>query len=220
MAFHLIDLEAWERRDHYRYYQTLVRTGYTLTAELDITRLLKEVRRRGLRFYPVMLYVVSTAVNRQQELRMARDKEGRLGYWDVCHPSYTIFHADDHTFSDIWTAYSPDFSRFYRDCTEDMETWKDVKGIKTKPSKPDAFTPISCLPWLSYAGISYDTPMTSPMLFPVVLFGKYAQHGDRMLMPFSGYFQHCVCDGYHASLFFNTVQELAEHPEEWMGEKG
>ena len=95
-----------------------------------------------------------------------------------------------------------------------------MKGIKTKPSKPDAFTPISCLPWLSYAGISYDTPMTSPMLFPVVLFGKYAQHGDRMLMPFSGYFQHCVCDGYHASLFFNTVQELAEHPEEWMGEKG
>ena len=43
MAFHLIDMETWERRDHYRYYQTLVRTGYTLTTEADITRLLEEV---------------------------------------------------------------------------------------------------------------------------------------------------------------------------------
>ena len=218
MSFHLIDLETWERRDHYRYYQTLVRTGYTLTAKLDVTRLLEEVRRRGLRFYPVMLYVIATAVNRQRELRMARDKDGQLGYWDVCHPSYTIFHEDDHTFSDIWTAYTPEFSRFYRDCVQDMETWKDVKGVKTKPDKPDAFTPISCLPWLSYTGMGYDTPMTSPMLFPVVLFGKYASHGGRILMPFSGYFQHCICDGYHASRFFNTVQELADHPEEWIGE--
>ena len=50
MAFHLIDMETWERRDHYRYYQTLVRTGYTLTTEIDITCLLEEVRRRELRF--------------------------------------------------------------------------------------------------------------------------------------------------------------------------
>ena len=35
MAFHLIDMETWERRDHYRYYQTLVRTGYTLTGYYD-----------------------------------------------------------------------------------------------------------------------------------------------------------------------------------------
>ena len=147
---------------------------------------------------------------------IARDREGQLGYWDVCHPSYTIFHEDDHTFSDIWTTYSEDFTRFYRDCTADMETWKDVKGVKTKPDKPDSFTPISCLPWLSQTGMGYDTPMTSPMLFPVVLFGKYFQRDGRTLLPVSGYFQHCVCDGYHASMFFNTVQDLAAKPEDWM----
>ena len=52
MAFHLIDMETWERRDHYRYYQTLVCTGYTLTTEADITRLLEEVRRRGEQYGP------------------------------------------------------------------------------------------------------------------------------------------------------------------------
>lgn len=220
MAFHLIDMETWERREHYNYYQTLVHTNYTLTANLTITGLFREIKRRGLRFYPVFLYVTAAAVNRQKEMRMARDKEGRLGYWDECHPSYTIFHEDDHTFSDIWTEYSPDFSVFYRRCVEDMETWKDVKGVKTKPGRPDNFTPISCLPWLSFTSQSHDTPMRSPMLFPVILFGKYFEQGGEMLLPFSAYVPHSVADGYHTSLLINTVQALSEQYEAWMNGGG
>lgn len=60
MAFHLIDMDAWERRAHYQYYQTLVRSSYTLTANINITGLLQEVKRRGLRFYPVFLLELGT----------------------------------------------------------------------------------------------------------------------------------------------------------------
>lgn len=216
MGFHVMDLENWERRDHYRYYQSLVRAGYTLTANIRITELLQEIKRRELRFYPVFLYITATAINRQQEMRMAYNSEQQLGYWDVCHPSYTIFHQDDHTFSDIWTEYTADFSQFYHRCVQDMETWKDVKGVKTKPDQPANFTPISCLPWLSYTSQSYDTPMTSPVLFPIILFGKYFEQNGEMLLPFSGYFQHRVTDGYHASVLINTVQDLSDHYQTWM----
>ena len=44
---------------------------------------------------------------------MGRDKDGNPGYYDVLHPNYTIFHEDDHTFSDVGTAYTEDFSAFY-----------------------------------------------------------------------------------------------------------
>ena len=50
MAFHLIDMETWERREHYKYYQTMVHSSYTLNANIRITNLLKEIKRRGLRF--------------------------------------------------------------------------------------------------------------------------------------------------------------------------
>ncbi|WP_418750559.1 CatA-like O-acetyltransferase [Frisingicoccus sp.] len=219
MAFHLIDMNTWERRDHYNYYRTIVRSSYTLNTNIKITGLLNAVKSRGLRFYPVFLYVISTAVNRQKEMRMAHDREGNLGYWDECHPSYTIFHKDDHTFSDIWSEYNKDFSVFYKNCVEDMETWKDVKGVKTKPGKPDNFTPISCIPWLSYTSQSYDTPMKSPLLFPIVLFGKYFEQNGEVLLPFSAYLQHLVADGYHTSLFINTVQEIAENYEHWLPAK-
>ena len=80
MAFHLIDMDTWERREHYKYYQTFVHSSYTLNANIKITNLLKEIKQRGLRFYPVYLYIVSTAVNRIKEMRMAHDGEHRLGY--------------------------------------------------------------------------------------------------------------------------------------------
>ena len=63
MAFHLIDMETWERKEHYKYYQTLVRSSYTLTANIHITGLLEEIKKRNLKFYPVFLYITSTAVN-------------------------------------------------------------------------------------------------------------------------------------------------------------
>lgn len=216
MAFHLIDMEHWERKEHYQYYQTLVRSNYTLTANLNITPLVQAIKTRGLKFYPVFLYITSTAVNRIKEMRMAKDKDGHLGYWDECHPSYTIFHKDDCTFSDIWTEYHTDFNVFYENCIKDMIEWKDVKGVKTKPGKPDNFTPISCLPWLSYTSMAYDTPVSSPLYFPVVLFGKYFEQNGEILIPFSAYLPHAVADGYHTSLFINTVQEIANDFEHWM----
>ena len=97
-----------------------------------------------------------------------------------------------------------------------MEDWKDVKGVKTKPDKPNNFTPISCLPWLSHASMAYDTPVTSPMYFPVILFGKYFEQNDETLSPFSAYVPHCVADGYHTTLLINTVQKLADNFEEWL----
>ncbi|MCI8479134.1 MAG: chloramphenicol acetyltransferase CAT [Oscillospiraceae bacterium] len=216
MAFHLIDMETWERQEHYQYYQTQVHTGYTLTVNMKITTLLNELKRRKLRFYPTFLYITATAVNQHREMRMDRNENQALGYWDQCNPSYTIFHSDDHTFSDIWTLYSADFSTFYRNCVQDMECWQEVKGIKTKPGRPDNFTPISCLPWLSYGSMSYDTPMTAPMLFPVILFGRYESKDGEVLLPFSVHVQHSVADGYHTAMFLQTVQRLADTYANWM----
>lgn len=102
MTFHKIDMETWPRREHYQYYSEKIKTSYQLNVEIDVTRLVEGCRTRGLRFYPSMIYVIMRAVNSNEAMRMALDQEGSLGYYDVCHPSYTIFHEDDKTFSDIW----------------------------------------------------------------------------------------------------------------------
>lgn len=152
MAFHLIDMDTWERREHYHYYKDFLKVRYNLNVQIDITELLTQVKEQKLKFYPVFIYIIMKAVNQNREMRMQIDAGGRLGYWDECHPSYTIFHEDDKTFSDIWTEYNEDFYTFYDAVRRDMETYRDQKGIKPKPGKPDNFCPVSCVPWLSFDG--------------------------------------------------------------------
>lgn len=219
MAFHRINMETWPRREHYIYYSEKIKTSYQMNVDIDITELLWQCKERKLRFYPVMIYVIMRAVNRNEAFRMAVDEEGKLGYYDVCHPSYTIFHEDDKTFSDIWTAYNESFPDFYEAAVKDMEEYRDVKGIKAKPGRPDAFTPVSCVPWVSFTGISHDTPGPRKMYFPIITFGKYKKAEDRWLLPFSVFVNHAAADGYHTSKLIEEIEKSCGNCKVWMGEK-
>ena len=109
MKFTPIDRTTWERNSHYDYYTNLLKCGYSVTVSLDITKLHQQVKEKGLKFYPAFVYCVSKQIAVTKEFRMGRDKEGNPGYYDILHPNYTIFHEDDHTFSDVWTGYTEDF---------------------------------------------------------------------------------------------------------------
>ena len=87
-----IDLETWPRRAVFENFLELD-CSYSLTVPLSIAPLLRYVRGRGLRLYPALTWAVTTAVNRHQEFRMAYDREGRLGYYDLVHPEIGRAHV-------------------------------------------------------------------------------------------------------------------------------
>ena len=215
-AFSPIDFSAWPRASHFAYYTETIRTNYAVTVRLDVSALLPRLRARGLRFYPAMLYAVMRTVNRRPEFRMAY-RDGVLGIYEVCHPSYTIFHPDDQTFSDIWSEYHDDFARFYAGVVRDMADWRDVKGVKTKPNRPDNFCPVSCVPWLDFTAVAHDTTGPRPMFFPVITFGKYTEHNGEWSLPLCLHIHHAAADGYHTSMLLNDLQAILSGCETWAG---
>ena len=100
-----------------------------MTARLDVTRLRAECDRLGVHFYAAFIWCVSNVVNRLEYMKMMTDADGNLGVWDVVHPNYTIFHKDDHTFSDCWSEYNPEFATFYHNIEKDMEDATKIKGV-------------------------------------------------------------------------------------------
>ena len=141
--FYLLDPEKWERQKHFEYYMQMIPCGYTVTVRLDVENLYQQVKKCGLKFYPAFIYCTGKVVNEKREFKMGVDQEGRPGYFDVMHPNFTIFHKDDHTFSDIWSYYDDDFQTCYQNIINDMETYKDVKGPKGKEGQPPNFFCIS-----------------------------------------------------------------------------
>lgn len=78
MAFTLIDLKTWERREFYEHFINEVRCTYSTTVQLDITNL------KGRRLYPAMIWLLTQTVNQLPEFRTALTDEGRAEFTTSC----------------------------------------------------------------------------------------------------------------------------------------
>ncbi|WP_018756452.1 type A chloramphenicol O-acetyltransferase [Paenibacillus terrigena] len=216
MIFNPIDMDNWPRKPYFDHYLNQVRCTYSVTANIDITRLRLEVESKGMKMYPVLNHMLTTVVNQHREFRTCFDLDGRLGFWDRMSPSFTIFHDDDKTFSSIWTLYSEDFDVFYNRYLDDMSRYGNVKGFMTKPNVPPNTFSISSIPWVSFTGFNLNIYNEATYLLPIFTIGKFFEQDGKIRLPLSGQFHHAVCDGYHAGVLYNELQLRADTCEHWL----
>ncbi|WP_020621228.1 type A chloramphenicol O-acetyltransferase [Paenibacillus daejeonensis] len=216
MKFHPINLNKWARAPYYNHYMQHVRCTFSMTAELDLTTLLTEVRARGIKLYPVLIHMLATVVNRHQAFRTWLDDEGRLGYWEQVWPAYTVFHEEDQTFSSIWTPYEESFPAFYESYQHDTRTYGNVRKLAAKPDEPPHTFPVSSITWVNFTSFNLNIHNEGLFLRPIFTMGQYAEHNGATRLPLSIQLHHAVCDGYHAGLLYRELQERADQCREWL----
>lgn len=204
MTFTKIDRNAWPREEYFNHYFSQVPCTYSGVFKLDITRL----RQSGQKLYPAMLYYLSTVVNRHQEFRMALDEAGEPGYYDVVHPCYTIFHKDTETFSNLWTAYTPDFDAFCAAYERDMATYGNNPGMMARPDTPANTFPVSMIPWASFEGFNLNLQNGYDYLPPIFTMGRFYEENGRVLLPLAVQVHHAVRDGFHLCRLVNELQDI------------
>lgn len=209
MAFHRIDLDHWERREHFEHYLHSVPCSYSMTADLDITRLLNTVHAQNLHFYPVIIYGLTAAVNTFREFRTALDGDGNPGWYDRLSPSYTVFHADTQTFSCLWTPAQDDFGAFYRNYMENQRQYGGVHTFCGMEIPADVFN-ISAIPWTSFTGFHLNLAPDSGYLLPIFTIGKYRAAEGKTLLPLAVQVHHAACDGFHTARFLEWLQAWAD----------
>lgn len=206
MDFTPVDFQSWPRAQMFYYFSKMAPTGYSLTVNVDVTKLRAVLKEEGLKFFPAYLWLVTKNLNRQPEFRTA-EKDGVLGFYDTLTPLYAAFHEDDHTFSLMWTEYTDSFPEFYRAYIENQRNFGEVHGVLSQPQTPppaNAYT-VSCLPWVEFSHFavhSYD----KPYYFPSVEAGKFIETEGRTLMPLSLTCHHAATDGWHIREFLKDLQ--------------
>lgn len=75
---HIIDIDAWERRDNYGFFRNFVNSWYSVTTEIDCTEASAAARAAKRSFFLYYLYAVVRSANEVDELRYRTDKEGRV----------------------------------------------------------------------------------------------------------------------------------------------
>ena len=213
--FRPINRDTWDRKQYFYYFTKMLPTGYNLNVEEDITSTYSMIKKAGKKFFPAYLYLASRLITQQQEFRIA-EHDNQLGYYEVLHPSYAIFHEDDKTMSCMWTEYDPDFNTFYKNYMEDQKQYAGNHGILAKQDIPNNNYMVGMLPWTQFTNYTPIPYGSGNNYFPVLQAGKFFDKDDRKMMPFSISVHHAVADGYHVGLFLKKFQEGMLHPEEWI----
>lgn len=206
MSFVRINYDQWERKEFLEYFQN---TAIYMTALIDISTLYKEIKQRGLRLYPALVYCAAKVINQHPEFRYAYDDQQNVGIWDTLHPYYTVPRKNNHMlFSMKCTQLTFDFSAFYADFVRDYALAERCGRLLCDESLPKNICGISIVPGLQYSSFSFGG---SPKMdfTPFTLFGKFEQQGESVRLPVSGEFSHAVNDGAHISLFFQELEKTA-----------
>ena len=214
--FHKIDLKNWHRAQYFYYFTKMLPTGYSISVNIDITNTYNMIRKVDKKFFPAYLYVASRVISEMKEFRVA-SLDNELGYYEVLHPSYPVFHKDDNTMSNMWTEYNADFETFYNNYMDDQNKYSDNKSPMAKTEiTPENNFMIGMLPWIEFS--SYTPVPYSPInsFFPVLQAGKFFEKDGRKMMPLSITVHHAVADGYHVGMFLERFQDYTSYPEKWM----
>ena len=212
-----IELQKWKRGQIFYYFSKVAPTGYSVTVELDVTRMRTALRAAGLKFFPAYLWLVTKNLNEQQEFRMA-EKDGQIGYYATLTPLYATFHEDDKTFSLMWTEYEENFMTFYHSYLRNQAQCGKNHGILAQTGQlppPNAYT-VSCIPWISFQHFAVHNYDNKPYYFPSVEAGKYYEKDGRIRLPLSITCHHATTDGYHVNLFLEKLQEEMNQFEEYV----
>ena len=200
----------------FHYYTEIAPTTYTITVSMDVTILRKAVKAKGYKFFPTYLYLVTSAICKQQTLRIAI-QNGTLGYWDVLTPAYPQFHQDDQTTSLLWTEYHADFPVFYNRYLQDTATHGNSHGIVSSKGvpPPNAYV-ISCIPWFSFQSFSLHNHGITNYFVPSFEAGQFVEQNEKVRMPLSITVHHATTDGYHLKVFLENLQTAMDCPETWL----
>lgn len=106
MSFRYLDMEHYERIEHFRYFLSMPYPYAGVTVDIDVTDIVSFCKARGYSFYLTFLHAAAKAADRVPELRR-RIHDGVIIEYDTCPTSHTGFARTGHTATARCTTISP-----------------------------------------------------------------------------------------------------------------
>lgn len=202
-----IDLETYPRRSHFEFFKSYAYPYVGMTANMDVTNLIKAAKERGGSSFLACLYAAAQAANAVPELRQ-RIVGDDIVEFDHCDTAHTVA-LEDHTFCNCRTDCRRSFDEFLVYGKQRQEEAKSYHGFASTQDDETNLIFASCVPWVAFTQVIQPTPIPADCN-PRIVFGKFIKEGDRTLMPLAIQANHALVDGYHIGLFYQGFEEWNE----------
>jgi len=203
----LLDLENWNRKEHFLFFKQMDEPFFGLTVEIDCTKAYTTSKQLGASFFVYYMHKTIVAVNAVESFRY-RIIDNEIYLYDTIDVSATIMR-DDQTFGFSLIEYSPDFEVFAANTLKEIERIQNTSGLFTREFTSDNLIHFSAVPWINFTSLSHARSYTFPDSCPKISFGKMMIANDgKRTMSMSIHAHHGLMDGFHVSQFVDCFLEL------------
>jgi chloramphenicol O-acetyltransferase type A len=210
MKFKYIDMENWDRKDHFHFFSQFSYPHFSICANLDITNYFKYIKEHDIPFFLSITYLASKTANEIPEFRQ-RIRGDKVIEHQVVRPAFTVM-TENKIFSFCTADYSDNFTIFKDYAMKAMEAVKKNIILEDEPGEDDVLY-MTSIPWISFTNMTHPIQMNPVDSIPRIAWGKYFEENGRMKLPFSIQMHHALADGVHAGEYYNMLQEMLEHPD-------
>ncbi|MCC9017647.1 MULTISPECIES: chloramphenicol acetyltransferase [Flavobacterium] len=203
----LLDLENWNRKEHFAHFIQMEEPFFGATVEIDCTQAYETAKSLESSFFIYYLHKTLVAVNAIENFRY-RISGDQIYINDQIDASATI-GREDGTFGFSFIEYHPDFKTFEKTALQEIERIQNTTGLFTRSFENDNLIHFSAIPWLNFTSLSHARSFTFPDSCPKVSFGKMmvSPTGKRTIA-MSVHVHHALMDGLHMGQFVDYFQEL------------
>lgn len=202
-----IDINSWNRREHFEFFSTFDEPFFGVVTEVDCTRAYKKSKENNWSFFAYYLYQSLKAINQIEEFR-CRILDGKPVIYDSIHASPTI-GREDGTFGFSFVEYSPDFEVFCENLNKEIKATQNSSGLRlTDDAMRQDSIHYSSVPWIKISGLTHARHFKFADSVPKISFGKMILQGGKRRMSVSVNVHHGLMDGLHVAEYLDLFQEL------------
>lgn len=203
-----VDMNSWERAEHYKFFHTMDYPQYNICMDVDITNFLERTKAKKLPFYYSMIYAAMAAANEVEEFKY-RIHGDEVVVHDVLHPSFTDLAPGSELFKFVTVELEATMEAFVKKAKEKSEY--QTKYFPFEEMMRDDLIYITCIPWISFTHLSHTINLRKDDAVPRISWGKYYRQGDKVLLPYSVQVNHALTDGVHVGRYVEKLQEFLDH---------
>jgi chloramphenicol O-acetyltransferase type A len=203
-----IDLDSWERREHFLWYINAEFPYITITADIDVTSLISYCRSRSLSSYITFVFAAHRIANGIENFRY-RINDKRPIINETTTPTFTHIPDGSEMFVEITVPFSDDLNTYHRMAKERIQAQGTDSGFANLKGRYDLIL-YSGVPWLQYTHLTRPIARLGVDTNPKISWGKYFGRGDRVLMPFTVQVHHGLMDGIHIGRYYEQLQRFID----------
>lgn len=201
----LINIENWNRKEHFLFFSKFDEPFFGVTVKIDCTIAYKKAKEKGISFFLYYLYRALKAANEIENFRY-RIIENQPYNFATVNASPTI-NRPNGTFGFAYMDYFEEEKQFYEKALQEIENVKNTNNLLPAVSGENVIH-FSAIPWLDFTSISHARSFSHPDSCPKISFGKMTENNGVKEMSVSIHVHHALMDGYHVGLFVEKFQAL------------